>query len=66
MISYTMEIKNLSIALECLSRIRDTNTSYREVEKLLEATIEKQKELCKEPMAASPPKTTAPDDDIPF
>ena len=66
MISYTMEIKNLSIALECLSRIQVLSSEYYDVKNLLAATIKKQEELNAEP-ATPPAPIKVPDlDDIPF
>lgn len=68
--SHSLEIKNLSIALEALSRIQSLGTSYYDVEKLLQAAIEKQVEE-NNPIqtwrAPAPPPNHKPiDDDIPF
>ena len=69
MINYTMEIKNLSIALECLSRIQALSSEYYDVKDLLAATIKKQEELNQEPttpasVARHDPTHVNPDDEV--
>jgi hypothetical protein len=62
-----MDIKNLSIAIEALSRVQMSYNLTSDIESLLKTAIEKQKELDQDP--ATPPapiKATNPDDDVPF
>jgi hypothetical protein len=68
MISYAMDIKNLSIAIEALSRVQMSYSLSSDIEELLKSAIKKQRELDQEPATPSstPTKPTNPDDDIPF
>lgn len=68
MISYAMDIKNLSIAIEALSRVQMSYSLSSNIEELLKSAIKKQQELDQEPATPTPApiKSTNPDDDIPF
>lgn len=64
----TARIKNLSIALEALSRIPNSTDLSYDIEKLLKAEIEAQKEENERPIPpARPAKSTSEHfEDIPF
>ena len=66
MISYAMDIKNLSIALEALSRVQMSYTLSSDIEELLKTAIKKQRELDQEPVMTQPAIKPNLDDDIPF
>lgn len=68
MVDATLRIKNLSIALEALSRINSygASTSFYDVEKLLKVEIAELKKENERPIPSARPATTTPDDDIPF
>lgn len=66
MSGHSLEIKNLSIALEALSRIEQT-LQYHKVEELLREALQKQERHNAE-LADDVPIPAAPisDDDVPF
>lgn len=61
----TARIKNLSIALEALSRIPKSESLSEDIEKLLWKEIKEAHEEKEPPHRARPAATTS-DDDIPF
>jgi len=67
MMDATLRIKNLSIALEALSRIPDSGQFTYDIEKLLKVEIKVlQEENQKATEAVRPAKSTTDKDDIPF
>lgn len=66
MLDRSTRIKNLSIALEALSRINSTTINY-EVEKVLRFELEKyQEEQEQTQTERQKPTSTSTDDEIPF
>ena len=70
-IDVTIRIRNLSIALEAISRINGATTAYLTIENLLLQEIkefqkEKEKETQWPPRARPAPTTPNPEDEIPF
>lgn len=57
-------IKNLSMALEALSRIQQVGSHYYDVEKLLGKAIKE--DLEDKPLTEQPTTATTSDDEIPF
>lgn len=62
------QIKELSIALEAISRLKDESRMYDRIHDLLGETVEKLEEQHSVvvPTFKSPPQTSTNDDDIPF
>jgi len=65
--SYSLEIKNLSFAMEALSRIVEAKDLYEEVKRLLEDALAKQRDFnykVNQPVSTRRPAPI--DDDIPY
>lgn len=60
----SLQIKNLSIALEALSRIQQSSIAFDAIQDLLDEEIAKAKEYNETPI--QPVSSRNPDDDIPF